>query len=186
MARQRDTRNTPRRPRPAGKTAGPRPGARPRPRYNTGRPQHAKSNAMAYIFGGALALCGIVVVVMIAAKMLGGHGVNIEQPDVPRKTPYTASNRPRPVGGGGVDNTYLTGGVPSKAEDLYKEAHRLLNEAMAAGRDQTKLKAAIDKLNTAVDEYCKLEEKRPDDPRIKKRIQKINMLIYRANKSSGF
>ena len=185
MARQRDTRNTPRRPRPAGKTTRRKPGARPKPRYDAGRPQRANSNAMAYIFGGALALCGILVVVMIAAKMLGGGSVNIEDPHSPRETPYTASNHPRPAGGV-VDKTYLTGGVPSKAEDLYKEGHRLFNEAMETDRDQKKLKAAIGKLNAAVDEYFKLEKKHPDDLRIKERIQKINKLRYRIMKSASF
>ncbi|NQT18285.1 MAG: hypothetical protein HQ592_01175 [Planctomycetes bacterium] len=120
---------------------------------------------------------------MIGSKILGGPSPKIDQFASPRQTAHTIDRRPA---GGVVDNSYFSQGFPSEAEDLYKEGHRILNEAMAAGRDQKKLKAAIDKLDTAVNEYFLLEKKHPDDPRIKKRIVLINRLRRLAMKSRTF
>lgn|GEM_PF-3113618 len=85
-----------------------------------------------------------------------------------------------------LDQRALDKGFPSKAEDLYREGHALLDEALPNGdrpKDPRKLKAALRKLDAAVDGYFELEKKHPDNECIKARINKINKLRAVAHKS---
>jgi hypothetical protein len=127
---------------------------------------------MPYIIGGVAA---VVIIFIVASSLLSSD----DPPEVPR--PAT-NKRPPP------DNRRIAGGYPSKAEDVYRDARKLLDRAMSpsAGIDQDKLKAAIKKLDEAVAGYRKLKEEHPGERRIEVRIETINRLLYRAKKSVAF
>jgi len=126
---------------------------------------------MPYIIGGVAALA---IIFIVASSLLSSD----DAPVVPR----AATDNPAP------DNRLVTGGYPSRAEDVYRDARKLLDRAMSpsAGIDQDKLKAAIRKLDDAAAGYRKLKEKHPGERRIEARIETINRLLYRARKSVAF
>ena len=153
------------------------------PRDRAGRRGARKSaDITPYVVAGGLLAAVVVVVAMSANKGCTSAPSALEMPRAPK------ASKARAAGSSGVRRTAISGGFPSKAEDMYREARRSLDEAISAteGIDQAKLKAAIKKLDAAVDEYRKLKEKHPDEPRIEKRINFINKLRYRAGKSLGF
>jgi hypothetical protein len=139
------------------------------------RSRPGSSNPLPYIVGG---LTAAVILIAIALPKEGEPAPEIGYPSE-RKPVETVKPSTE------IDTRYFEGGFPSEAEDLYREGHTLLNEAMSAekGVDQKKLKAALKKLDAAVDGYYELEKKYPADPRIGNRINKINKLRSIARKS---
>jgi len=130
-----------------------------------------------YVIGGIAVLALILLVV----AWPGGHDGNTAPAgDNTGTHPYDHIKPTQRV-----DPRSFAGGFPSRAEDLYREGHALLNEAMPreGGVDSQKLKAALRRLDAAVDGYYELEKKHPDDQRIKARINKINKLRAIARKN---
>jgi len=132
------------------------------------RRRRSSTNPTPYIIVGAVAVAAVLTV----ASALRSSGSASQTP----ASPAEKCTR---------DSRCITGGYPSKAEDLYREGRLLLDGAMSssAGIDQKKLKIAIKKLDQAVAGYRQLRDKHPNEPRIEARINTINKLLYRARKS---